>query len=102
MKKAKHKGGIVPLRKRKVEVDYYPSEGEDESSNTIGAGADGKRTAKMYDLMVPAGMKIKAYSRQEEEQRKKIAQLAKYGHSMEEIFERLPHEPLDVPGFEDL
>lgn len=30
MKKAKHKGGIVPLRKRKVEVDYYPSEGEEE------------------------------------------------------------------------
>lgn len=62
MKKAKHKGGIVPLRKRKVEVDYYPSDGE-EGETSSAAGADGKRTAKMYDLMVPAGMKIKAYSR---------------------------------------
>jgi hypothetical protein len=62
MKKAKHKGGIVPLRKRKVEVDYYPSEGE-EGEGAPAGGADGRRTAKMYDLMVPAGMKIKAYSR---------------------------------------
>lgn len=63
MKKAKHKGGIVPLRKRKVEVDYYPSDGDEDNSSGAATGADGKRTAKMYDLMVPAGMKIKAYSR---------------------------------------
>ena len=28
--------------------------------------------------------------------------MAKYGHSMEEIYERLPSEPLELPGFEDL
>ena len=52
--------------------------------------------------MVPAGMKIKAYTRQEEESRKRIAQLAKYGHSMEEIYERLPKEPLGMPDLDDL
>lgn len=62
MKKAKHKGGIVPLRKRKVEVDYYPSDGEEGTAGPA-TGSDGKRTAKMYDLMVPAGLKVKAYTR---------------------------------------
>jgi hypothetical protein len=66
-KKAKHKGGIVPLRKRKVDVEYYPSEGEEGGDNDeLGAqpiDGTGKRTAKMYDLMVPAGLKIKAYTR---------------------------------------
>jgi hypothetical protein len=49
-------------------VEYYPSEGEDP-----GANPGEKKTAKMYDLMVPAGMKLKAYSRQEEDQRRRIA-----------------------------
>ena len=30
LKRAKHKGGMVPVRRRKVEVEYYPSEGEED------------------------------------------------------------------------
>ena len=48
---------MVPLRKKKIDVEFYPEEGDE--------GDDGvKRVAKMYDVMVPVGgMRVKAYSR---------------------------------------
>jgi len=52
-KQAKHKGGQVPIRRKKVEVEYY-SDGE------------GKKVATQYELMVPQKTKIKAFSREEE------------------------------------
>jgi hypothetical protein len=35
--------------------------------------ADGKRTVEMFDLMLPRGTALKAYSRQEEDRRKVVA-----------------------------
>ena len=51
------------MRMKKVEVDFYPSEGEEGADDNKVSDPMAKRTAKMYDLMVPAGMKIKAYTR---------------------------------------
>ena len=69
-KKAKHKGGIVPLRRRKVEVDYYPSDDDqdglgelDEADGDRQASSDGRKTATMYNLMMPGRSKLKAFSR---------------------------------------
>ncbi len=47
-------------------MEFYPSDEE-------GAG-DRPKTVKMYDLMMPVGgMRVKAFTRQEEEQRKRVA-----------------------------
>ena len=43
-----------------MDVDFYPE--DDEGGDPIA-----KKTAKMYDLMVPAGTKIRAFTRQEED-----------------------------------
>lgn len=59
-RRAKHKGGVVPLKRKKIEVEYYPSDGEeDDPDNPLqldatSADLSGKKTAKVYDLMVPA------------------------------------------------
>ena len=40
-KKAKHKGGIVPLRRKKIEVDYYPSDdNDDDQDNPTGTSGN--------------------------------------------------------------
>eukprot|EP00347_Sterkiella_histriomuscorum_P015287 403357600 len=110
-KKAKHKGGIVPLRRKKIEVDYYPSDDNEDGMGDLEdidgdrpVAADGRKTAKMYDLMVPGRMKLKAFSRQEEEKRKRMHQLAKYGsaQAMEDIYDKLPSDPLSMPNIADL
>ncbi|CDW88447.1 protein far1-related sequence 5-like [Stylonychia lemnae] len=105
-KKAKHKGGIVPVRRRKVEVDYYPSDDNDDikMEDNDGTSADGRKTAKMYDLMVPGRMKLKAFTRQEEEKRKRMHQLTKYGsaQALEDIYDRLPNDGLQMPDLQDL
>jgi hypothetical protein len=49
----------VPLKKKRVEVEYYPD--PDEEEGAVDSSAPPK-TAKFYDLMVPAGMKVKAYT----------------------------------------
>lgn len=67
---------MVPVRRRKVEVEYYPSEGEEDdmmlSENlNYDQSGDGRKTATMYDLMV-RGQKLKTFSRQDEERRRII------------------------------
>lgn len=62
--------------KRKVQVEYYNSDGEE------GGAANGeKQTVEMYDLMLKKGTKVKAFSRQEEEQRQTLKQLQSLGIS---------------------
>jgi hypothetical protein len=96
----------VPVRRRKVEVDYYPSEGEEEAdaneNGDINSSGDGRKTATMYDLMVPGRTKIKAFTRQEEEHRQLMAQMARYGYSIDDINGKLPYEPLVMPDLDDL
>ncbi len=59
---------MVPLRRKKIDVEFYPEEEGGE-----GGSDSGKRVAKMYDVMVPVGgMRVKAYSRQEEEKRNRM------------------------------
>ena len=88
-RRAKHKGGFVPVKKRKINVDFYPSSGSDfdnddplgenkkmfgevdgtgedkKDEDMIGqkVSADGKRTIEMFDLMLPRGTSLKAFSR---------------------------------------
>lgn len=106
MKKAKHKGGMVPVRRRKVEVEYYPSSGEEEqlidNDGEGEIGFDGRKTHIMYDLMVRSGQKLKAFSREEEERRKKLAQMTKYGISLDDMNGKIPLGPLEMPELEDL
>ena len=40
-------------------------------------GDDGKRTMEMFDLMLPRGTSLKAFSRQEEDRRKVVAKMKK-------------------------
>lgn len=111
-RRAKHKGGFVPIKKRKINVDFYPSSGSDfENDDPLGdkigfdedgkefntvktynksskskddlmgkkVADDGKRTMEMFDLMLPRGTSLKAFSRQEEDRRKVVAKMKKQG-----------------------
>jgi hypothetical protein len=60
LRRARHKGGTVPSRLHKVNVEYYHS-GDEEKEDPE------KRTVEMYDLMHKHGSTLKAYNRQEEE-----------------------------------
>jgi hypothetical protein len=76
MRRARHKGGVVPSRMHKVQVEFYHEENGE------------KGTVEMYDLMQKTGTKIKAYDRQEEEQRKALIKLQKLGiNSIKELDE---------------
>lgn len=70
MRRARHKGGNIPSRLHKVNVEFYESEGENED----GFGDDKKplekQSVEMFDLMHKQGTTLKAYNRQEEEQRR--------------------------------
>mmetsp|Transcript_5661 Transcript_5661/g.8960 ORF Transcript_5661/g.8960 Transcript_5661/m.8960 type:complete len:114 (-) Transcript_5661:529-870(-) len=57
-KRAKHKGGFVPSKRKRFNVEFYPSSGSDTEMHDdkgIGSkvGEDGKRQVQMFDLMVP-------------------------------------------------
>lgn len=70
MRRARHKGGIVPSRLHKVQVEYFHSQDEDQEINDETKPDDPhleKRTVEMYDLMHKQGTTLKAYNRQEEE-----------------------------------
>lgn len=136
-RRAKHKGGFVPVKKRKINVDFYPSsgsdfdnddplgenkklfdegngageegkEGEPKKDEQIGKqlGTDGKRTIEMFDLMLPRGTSLKAYSRQEEDRRKVVAKMKKQGLDFDDPLnlnnKNLPNEPLKMPRIENL
>ena len=76
----------VPIKKRKINVDFYPSSGSDfenddpmadktmPDGSEFGNGPeeeplgkkvsnDGKRTVEMFDLMLPRGTSLKAFTR---------------------------------------
>lgn len=57
--KARQKGSIVPLKKKKVEIEYYSDDPNDTAP---------KKT-QVYALNVPKGLKIKAFSKEEERER---------------------------------
>ena len=135
-KRAKHKGGFVPVKKRKINVDFYPSSGSDFGENESGMpdddfvnpdGAvadgsgkqidqgltfgkqiapDGKRTIEMFDLMLPRGTNLKAFTRQEEDRRKVVQKMKKQGLDFEDPLNmkntNLPNEPLRMPRIENL
>ena len=65
MRRARHKGGTVPMRLHKVNVEYYHSPDEDQEmqTNDDAGAAPEKRTVEMYDLMHKHGTTLKAYNR---------------------------------------
>lgn len=107
--RAKHKGGFVPAKKRKINVDFYPTSGSDLASGDdehMNDGekqdGDGKKTVEMYDLHLPKGTVLKAYTRQEEERRRIVAKMRKQGLDFEDPLKgqenkNLPQEPLVQP-----
>ena len=57
------------------EVDGTGEDKKDEDMIGQKVSADGKRTIEMFDLMLPRGTSLKAFSRQEEDRRKVVAKM---------------------------
>ena len=75
-KRQKHKGGFVPAKKRKINVDFYPTSGSEASEPDedqlqadgskpalASNGQDGKRTMEIFDIHLPQGTHLKAFTR---------------------------------------
>lgn len=70
LRRARHKGGVVPSRLHKVHVEYYQS--GDEDQEMADDKTPEKRSVEMYDLMHKTGSTLKAYNRQDEEKRRAL------------------------------
>ena len=99
LRRAQHKGGRVPGVLKKVNVEFYVS---DEDKDKIeGEEKDPGKVQKveMFDLMLKRGTTVKAYSKQEEEQRRALSKLKKLGISSikeldQQIFDQVPKPKL--------
>ncbi len=101
LRRARHKGGTVPARLHKVNVEYYHSGDEDQEMADSNDKAPEKRTVEMYDLMHKTGSTLKAYNRQDDERAKALMKLKKLGiGSVKELDERMLQQ-LQMPAFED-
>ena len=63
-RRAKHKGGNIPSRLHKVNVEFFESD-DDEKDDSKTKGE--KKTVEMFDLMHKSGSTLKCYSLEEEE-----------------------------------
>ena len=59
LRRARHKGGVIPARMHKVNVEYYQSQEDEDMDDKTPE----KRTVEMYDLMHKNGSTLKAYNR---------------------------------------
>lgn len=88
-----------------VKSNYLKDKGsKDQMGKKV--GDDGKRTMEMFDLMLPRGTSLKAFSRQEEDRRKVVAKMKKQGLDFDDPLnlqnKNLPNEPLKMPRIENL
>lgn len=89
-RRAKHKGGFVPIKKRKINVDFYPSSGSDfDNDDPLGENKDhGFNDGNEFgDLSVNNGLDAKVHGISKHKEQKLGKQIAGDGKRTIEMFD---------------